>query len=281
MPEETTSRVGASQDTRPGSPLPCSAMKKLLTLVLLVPSFVACDDKATSTAAPSPSGAALTAASAAPAKTATCDEVVANIEKVSGSKADPDGLTLIKGMCNDATPAVRTCMATATTKSALDACDPHPLAKEMAKEGAKGAKLSSADFVEHDLSTADPAWKGWTAKGPKDAKVMADGVKGARIAANGMDAFDISFTSTKEKLADLKKGAETAAKTTSGKAEFSTDTADKLVWNIDNSGIKRFFFAQNMKVGGKDVGCGTGPMGVAKLEDLKVYEESCASLAKK
>ena len=260
-------------------------MNKLLSLAILVPALAACDQKTEAGgAATASSGTSTTSANAsAAAKTAatSCDDVLANLTKLAGDKPDPDGVTLIKAMCNEATPAVRACMAAAKTEKEFDACDPHPLKNAMDKDKAAATPLSSADFVELDLSTADPAWKGWTAKGPKDAKVMADGVKGARIAANGMDAFDITFSSTKEKLVDMKKGAETGAKAGGGKVDFTTDSADKLVWSIENGGSKRYFFAKNMKVGGKDVGCATGAMGVAKEDDLKAYEDSCASLAKK
>jgi hypothetical protein len=244
--------------------------------VLALLSLAACKDKksadepAAASAAPS--------ASAAPAEI-SCDAVVAKFESMD--KIDADGKKMLGAMCADESQTVRACFLAAKTKKDLDACDPHPFKKAM--DAAAGPEVTAADLVEHDLSTADPAWKGWIAKGPKDAKVMADGVHGARIAANGINAFDITFGHKKTKLADTKKGIEAGAKIMGGSAKtsFVTDTKEKLEWVTEVGTSKSWHFSWNVKVSGKDVTCSSMPMGASTESLLAVLKASCESLHKK
>jgi hypothetical protein len=252
------------------------ALSPLAVLALL--SLAACKDKSGDTPAPSSSPSAAPAATAAAAAQVTCDAVVAHVASLD-AKIDADGKKLFQALCEAKDQKIRGCMLAAATMKDLDACDPHPF-----KDALKGApEPTAADLVETDLSTADPAWKGWVAKGPKDAKVMADGLHGARIAANGLNAFDVSFAPRKTKLADVKKGVETGQKIMGGTAKttYTTDTADKLEYTTEISGSKIWRFTWNVKASGKDVTCSTGTMGASTETLLAVLKASCESLRKK
>src|SRR5262249_29167193 len=159
-------------------------LPRLAVLALLL---AACKDKAggdAPAASGSPSAAATGAATAA--AQVTCDAVVAHVATLD-AKIDADGKKLFAALCEAKDQTIRDCMLAAKTMKDLDACDPHPF-----KDALKSApEPTAADMIEIDLSSADPAFKGWSAKGPKDAKVLADGLHGARIAANGLQAFDI------------------------------------------------------------------------------------------
>lgn len=246
-----------------------------LAVISLV-CVAACKDKPGGDA-PAASGAP-SAASATAAAQVSCDAVVASIEKLD-AKIDADGKKLFLALCEGKPQSVRACMLAAKSMKDLDACDPHPL-KDAVKPA---AEPTAADLVDLDLSGADPSWRGWLAKGPKDAKVMADGFKGARIASNGLNAFDLSFAPRKTKLADTKKGIEAGQKIMGGTAKttYTTDSADKLEWVTEVGLTKVWHFSWNMKVSGKDVTCSAGPMGAASESMLALLKSSCESLHRK
>jgi hypothetical protein len=140
------------------------------------------------------------------------------------------------------------------------------------------------EMVEHDLSSADPEWAGWVAKGPKEAKVMQDGVKGARIAAGRAAGFDLAFAPKKQDLATIKKNLEIGAEKSEGKLKltFTTDTADALEWTADGYGAVKFNFIRNMTVGDREIACKNNYMiGIDGEESLARHKEACDSLAKK
>ena len=253
------------------------ALPGLAVISLL--ALAACKDKdkpAGDTAAASVSGAA--SASAAPAASVSCDAVLANIAAMD-SKIDADGKKLFQALCESKSQPIRACMLAAKTMKDLDACDPHPFKDAMKP----AAEPTAADLVDMDLSTADPAWRGWVAKGPKDAKVMPDMLKGARIAANGLGAYDITFVPRKTKLADTKKGIEAGQKImgSSTKTTYVTDTAEKLEWITEVGLTKVWHFTWNMKVSGKDVTCSVGTMGAASESMVALLKTGCESLRRK
>lgn len=146
---------------------------------------------------------------------------------------------------------------------------------------APAAPTAGANVTEIDLATADPAWKGWTVQGPKDAKVLADGVHGARVAANGMDAFDLAFTQGKSPMKDVKSGVEAGAKGGNLKVTYGVDTADKLEWVTEVAGTKVHNFVWNYKVAGKDVSCRTNAaMGTTDAMAAQM-KTACGTLQKK
>ncbi len=250
--------------------------------VVLVVSLAGCKDKGggdAPAASGSPSATPAATATAAAAQV-TCDAVVAHVASLD-AKIDADGKKLFGALCEAKDQKIRSCMLAAASMKDLDACDPHPFKDAM--KGSAGPEPTAADLIDFDLSTADPAWKGWTAKGPKDAKVMADGLHGARIAANGMNAFDISFAPRKTKLADTKKGIEAGQKMVGAtmKTAYLTDTADKLEWTTEVAGAKIWHFSYNMKASGKDVTCTAGMMGAATETMFALLKSSCDSLHKK
>ena len=154
-----------------------------------------------------------------------------------------------------------------------------PASAGQAKEAAGGSELT-----EIDLSSGDPIWTGWVAKGAKDAKVLADGIRGVRLAANGMNAFDIAFSPTKTSLKDSKKGVEFAAKSSEGKLKvtFLVDTPEKLEWKSDGYGTTSWNLVWNYKASGKAVSCSSNAaMGASSEAQLAQLKESCLSLRKK
>jgi hypothetical protein len=174
----------------------------------------------------------------------------------------------------------------ASSGGAASAAPSGSAASAPATTAAKPADPAAAvgEMVEIDLSSADPVWKGWVAKGPKDAKVLADGVHGARIAANGMNAFDVAFAPAKTSLKDVKSGAEAAMKGSGGKltVTFTVDTADKLEWKSDGYGTTTYNFVWNYKASGKDVSCLTNAaMGANSEAQLKQFKDACGTLTKK
>ena len=265
-------------------------MNKLLpALALALLALPACKDKsggdtATSSAAP--------AASAAPTgvtvAVVSCGAVVAHVATLDG-KMDDTGKKIFSAVCEGEPQSVRACMVSAVTMKDLDACGAHPFRSAARARAGAGPELTAADMVDYDLSSADPGWKGWVAKGPKDALVEAalgkvDGVHGARIVAMQRDGFDISFTLRKTNLAEFKKGLQTAAKRLEDhKITIVTDTADKLVWTKEllMKGVsvnKVWILKMNMKVAGKDVTCQSGGADTESLSAL--FETACLSLHK-
>jgi hypothetical protein len=137
-------------------------------------------------------------------------------------------------------------------------------------------------MVEIDLSTADPARKGWVANGPKDAKVLADGVHGARIAAKGMDAFDVAFGPAKTSLKDVKGGLQAGSKASGSKITYTVDAPDKLEWTTEVGSSKSMNFVWNYKASGKDVSCLTNSgMGVSSDAMITQLKAACGTLHKK
>ena len=200
-------------------------------------SLAACTGKSGGDSSGAPSSSAGPAATAAPsAANVSCDAVIAKFQSLG--KLDADGTKLLTAMCAGQSQTVRTCIVGAKTMKDVDACDPHPFKGAAAAQ--TGPEVKVGDLVDLDLGAADPAWKGWVAKGPKDAKIMADGLHGARIAANGMNAYDIAFASGKTKMADKKKGIETGRKIMGPdvKITYTTDTADSLEWATEVSGSR-------------------------------------------
>ncbi len=240
-----------------------------------------CSDKSAGDSAASPGKSGAPAATAAPSAAAdvSCDAVIAKFESLG--KVDADGTKLLTAMCAGQSQTVRSCIVAAKTMKDVDACDPHPFKGAVGAQ--TGPEVTVADLVDLDLGAADPAWKGWAAKGPKDAKIMADGVHGARIAANGLNAYDIAFAQGKAKLADKKKGIETGRKIMGPdvKITYTADTADNLEWATEVSGTKVWHFARNVKASGKDVTCSAGTMGVMTETMLAVLKAGCDSLHKK
>lgn len=176
------------------------------------------------------------------------------------------------GGAASAAPSGSAASAPATTTAPATAAKP--------ADPAPGA----GELVEIDLSPGDPVWKGWVAMGPKDAKVLADGIHGTRIAANGMNAFDVAFSPAKTSLKDVKSGAEAAMKGSGGKltVTFLVDTADKLEWKSDGYGTTTYNFAWNYKVGGKDVSCLTNAaMGTSSEAQFNQLKAACGTLKKK
>lgn len=240
---------------------------------LLALSLAACKGDPTGGSAPTGSAAATTSKGAE----ITCDAVLAKIQSMT--KVDDDGKKMLLALCAGQSQEVRACMVAAKTTKDLNACDPHPLARP-ASAPAGAAPEEQGEF---DLASADPAWKGWVAMGPKSAKVLADGVHGARIAANGMDAFDLTFAPAKTRLSDRKKGIQDGQKFAgaSTKTTFLVDSSDKLEWVMEGSTFKAWNFVWNMKASGKDVTCASGPQGASSEARLAELKKACETLRKK
>ncbi len=156
------------------------------------------------------------------------------------------------------------------------------------------APVKPEPLVEHDLGPAHADWKGWVAKAPKNAKVMADGVKGARLAAKGPNAlerargkvggFDLRFSPKKMDLATTKKNIQKGADNSKGKLklEWLVDKPDHLEWLADGYGTKSWSFAIHMKVDGRDVTCSNNHMmGIGSKVLLEQHKEACKTLKKK
>ncbi len=152
----------------------------------------------------------------------------------------------------------------------------------------------AAEMVDQDLSAGDPSWAGWTAKGPKDAKVMADGVKGARIAAKGPglldqkpggdQGFDIAFAWGKPDLKTMKTNLETGAKAPDSKMklEWMKDEAELLQFKSTVGDMTTYGFSMAMKVDGKDITCQNNIMvGAGNEAELKREMDACKTLTHK
>lgn len=140
------------------------------------------------------------------------------------------------------------------------------------------------EMVEHDLSSADPEWAGWVAQGPKEAKLLQDGVKGARIAANKTSGFDLAFAPKKTDLAELKKNLQIGESKSEGKSKltFTTDTPDALEWTFEGYGATKYNFVRNMTVGDREVTCKNNYMVGIDSEELRArHIEACNTLQKK
>lgn len=169
-----------------------------------------------------------------------------------------------------------------------------PAATATAAKTAEPAK--PVELVEIDLSTADPKWAGWIAKGPADAKVLADGVNGARMAAKGpglMDrkpggdnGFDVAFAWGKQDLKELKaniqKGADNPIGDTKMTVTFTKDEAGLLEWTSEVGKSKSWNFVMHMNVEKTDISCKNNYMiGAGNEDEHKRQMEACKTLAKK
>jgi hypothetical protein len=198
------------------------------------------------------------------------------------------GLAACNNEGGGATPA-----ASATGKPATSAPAAAVTATAAATPSPAKAAVALADF---DLSTADAKWKGWTAKGPADAKVMADGVQGARIAAKGPsildqkkggdNGFDVAFAWGKDDLKALKKNLQKGADNPVGnvkmKLTFTRDEADMLEWTTEVGDSKTYSFEMHMKIGKADVTCKNNYMvGSGNPEEHQRVMDACKTLNKK
>jgi len=171
-------------------------------------------------------------------------------------------------------------------------------ADDKGKKGDKPAGKEAApkpiEMVEHDLSSAHEVWKGWVAKGPKDAKVLADGVKGARIAAKGPsiidrkpggdNGFDVAFAPGKQDLKGLKTNLEKGAANPEAKMKltFTKEEDSMLEWTAEVGKTKTYNFVQHIQVDGKDYTCKNNYMvGAGNEAEHKRHLEACKTLKKK
>jgi hypothetical protein len=196
------------------------------------------------------------------------------------------GLALACDSAGSGTPAPSETKSASSSpaKKAEPEAAPKTAAPEAAAKKAEPEAAAPLELVEHDLSSADPEWSGWVAKGAKDGKVMADGVKGARIASNGRDGFDLNFKPKHVDLKQLKKNLEIGAAASEGKMTltFTKDAADGLEWTSVGYGTTSYSFVHLMKVAGRDVSCGNNYMvGIRDEGRLQQHKDACTSLAKK
>ncbi|MBW2526618.1 MAG: hypothetical protein JRI23_20720 [Deltaproteobacteria bacterium] len=179
----------------------------------------------------------------------------------------------------------------ATSKPTAKVADTAAKVAPSAKEEAAPQKV---EMVEHDLSSAHEVWKGWVAQGPKDAKVMADGVKGARIAAKGPNllerkpggdnGFDLAFEPGKQDLKSLKTNMEKGAANPESqmKLTFLKDEEGMLEWTAEVGKAKTYNFVMHMQVDGKDYTCKNNyMMGSGNEAEHKRHLEACKTLKKK
>jgi hypothetical protein len=155
-------------------------------------------------------------------------------------------------------------------------------------------------MVDHDLEAGDPKWKGWTAKGPKDAKVLADGVNGARIAGKAAKSmiqrgpgddtgYDIHFAWGKDDLKATKKAITAEKIPVEGVKVVTTITKEEpglLEWTDEittkTETSKTYNFVMHLNVEKTDVSCGNNFMiGAGNEAQHKAHMEGCKSLAKK
>lgn len=161
-------------------------------------------------------------------------------------------------------------------------------AKEAMENDVKNAGVADAPeppptMIDFDLSSADPEWDGWTAQGPEGAKVMKDGVKGARIAANGRHGFDLQFAPKKKDLAQYKASILKGVEASEGKSkvEWLVDEEGHLEWTREGYGSTSYNFMMHMAVDGKDVTCQNNVMmGIEGKERLEMHKAACKTLKK-
>ena len=159
---------------------------------------------------------------------------------------------------------------------------------------------AAVEMVAHDLEAGDPKWKGWTANGPKDAKVLGDGVNGARIAGKAAKSmleqqpgddtgYDIHFAWGKDDLKQLKKSITAEKMAVPDVKVVTTVTKDEagfLEWTDETttkSGTsKSYNFVMHLNVEKTDVSCGNNFMiGAGNEAQHKAHMEGCKTLAKK
>jgi hypothetical protein len=173
-----------------------------------------------------------------------------------------------------------------------------PVSSAPAKSGTTGAKpvetSKPAEMIDFDLGETEPKWKGWTAKGPSDAKMLKDSVEGVRIAAKGGglmkkeggdSGFDMAFGWGKKDLKELKANIEKGASNSEGKQvlTFITDTAELLEWkSVYDNKRTSYNFVMNFNAEKTDVTCKNNYMvGSGNEAEHKRVMESCKTLAKK
>jgi hypothetical protein len=202
--------------------------------------------------------------------------------------------------CGDGAGGASSGSAAASSKPATSA---KSSAATSATPGTSKPEEKKADapveMVDHDLEAGDPKWKGWTAKGPKDAKVLADGVNGARIAGKGKSmleqkpgddtGYDIHFAWGKEDLKATKKAITAEKIPVEGVKVVTTVTKEEaglLEWTDEittKSGTsKTYNFVMHLNVEKTDVSCGNNFMiGAGNEAQHKAHMEGCKTLAKK
>ena len=183
----------------------------------------------------------------------------------------------------------------ATTTAPTTSSAPTPVAPQ-ANAPVLATKPAAAphDVADFDLSSADPSWKDWVAQGAKDAKVMQDGYKGARLAANGPNileqtpggdqGFDVSFEWGKGDLKSLKKNILLGDKNSNGQVKnvFTKEEPGAIEWTTEVGTSKAYNFEMHMKVAGKDVTCKNNYMiGAGNEAQRARFIETCKSLHKK
>jgi hypothetical protein len=163
-----------------------------------------------------------------------------------------------------------------------------------AKTAAPAPTAKPVEMIDFDLEQGEPKWKGWTAKGPSDAKMLKDGMDGVRIAAKGGgimkkegedEGFDMSFGWGKKNLKELKANIEKGAAASEGKSvlTFMTDTPELLEWKSVYDGKRTSYnFVMNFNVEKTDVFCKNNYMvGSGNEAEHKRIMEACKTLAKK
>lgn len=200
--------------------------------------------------------------------------------------------------CGDGGGAASSGSAAASGKPAASGSAKAAAGTTSAKPADK-AEEKPAEMVEFDLSTADAKWKGWVAKGPSVAKVLADGVAGARVAGGGKSmleqkpgddtGYDIHWSWGKEDLKQLKAAMLAPKMKVDGVESKTTITKDEpgfLEWTDEittKSGTtKTWSFVMHMNVEKTDVSCGNNFMiGAGNEAQHKAHMEGCKTLAKK
>jgi hypothetical protein len=209
--------------------------------------------------------------------------------------------TMIRALFLTATVALGACESGSTPGASGSASAAGTTAATSKSTGATStakatatAAATAVEMVDQDLSAGDASWAGWTAKGPKDAKVMADGVKGARIAAKGPglldqkpggdQGFDIAFAWGKPDLKNMKTNLEKGASAPDYKMklEFTKDEAEFLQFKSTVGEMTTHGFSMAMKVDGKDITCQNNIMvGAGNEAELQREIDACKSLAHK
>lgn len=137
------------------------------------------------------------------------------------------------------------------------------------------------EMADYDLSSADARWQGWIATAPAGARVMQDGVNGARIAAGGRDGFDLAFKPAHRDLAQLRRNLETGAQASNGEVTlaFTEATDDRLVWTSTGYGSTTYGFTINYSVGDREVSCSNNiMMGLRDEAALAQHQAACQTL---
>ncbi len=143
--------------------------------------------------------------------------------------------------------------------------------------------FNKPELEEKDLSAAGEAFKGWFARGPKDARVMGD-LGGARIATKngrGPDAFDLAWAFKKPDFKEMKGNIAKGDEIAKTRTTFTADSPEALEWSTESGNHKSLHFSITFQVSGQDVNCYTLPMGVRNAEKLAFLKETCRSLVKK